>query len=117
MESLASCGRRIRFEWAAAKPPVWEKKEPVAPRADVPGAELRRSRILPPTERLSWLSRDRVGRRRRIAAGGWKTYVGFIDHAAAHRTARSLQEDLTVDGLHLALEVTSCPLPPHSRDI
>src|SRR5712691_7428640 len=29
----------------------------------------------------------------------------------------SLQEDLTVDGLRIAPEVTSCPLLPHSRDI
>src|SRR6267142_3791300 len=33
---------------------------------------------LPPTARVSRLSRDRVGHRRRIAAGGSKTYVRLI---------------------------------------
>ena len=45
-----------------------------------------------PAARESWLSRDRLGRERQIAAGGWKTYVGFYNQAAAHRT-----EDLTVN--------------------
>src|SRR5229473_8654011 len=54
------------------------------------GAETRQSRRLaacprrfsaahyPPAARESWLSRDRLGRGRQIAAGGWKTYVGLI---------------------------------------
>jgi hypothetical protein len=45
----------------------------------------------PPAAPESWLSRDRLGRGRQIAAGGWKTYVGFYNQAAAHRA-----EDLTV---------------------
>src|SRR3984957_773649 len=36
-----------------------------------------------PAARESWLSRDRLGRERQIEAGGWKTYVGFYNQAAA----------------------------------
>jgi hypothetical protein len=65
-----------------------------------------------PATRESWLSRDRLGRERQIAAGGWKTYVGFYNQAAAHRAERPHG-----GCLHIAPEVTSCPLLPHSRDI
>src|ERR1700733_9936341 len=68
------------------------------------GADMRRSCRLaacprrfstahyPHAARESWLSRDRLGRERQIAASGWKTHVSFYNQAAAHRT-----EDLTVN--------------------
>src|ERR1700687_5568910 len=68
------------------------------------GADMRQSRRLaacprrsstahyPPAARAFWLSRDKLGRGRQIAAGGWKTYVGFII-----RQPPIVRENLTVD--------------------
>jgi Ala-tRNA(Pro) deacylase len=76
---------------------------------------LQRPRTLPPTAsilailRQSWSSTTNCSWR-------MEDLCWVYNHAAAHRTARVCRDDLTVDGLHIAPEVTSCPLLPHSRD-
>src|SRR5229473_1938467 len=78
MKSFTSCGPRIRFEWTAASSRLGEEARCAksCERADVLGADLRA--LYRRQRELSWLSRHRIGHRRRIAAGGWKAYVGFM---------------------------------------
>ena len=78
MKSFTSCGPRIRFEWTAASSRLGEEARCAksCERADVLGADLRA--LYRRQRELSWLSRHRIGHRRRIAAGGWKAYVDFI---------------------------------------
>src|SRR6267143_3013207 len=73
MKSLASCGPRIRFEWTAPfgrRSALRREQTSLAP---IRGAHALYRR---PRECPGYLAR--VDHRRRIAAGGWKTYVGFI---------------------------------------
>src|SRR6266704_4667548 len=82
---------------------------------------LWRPHTLPPTARVSWLSRDGTGHRRRMSPTtncGWrmKGLCWVYSHAACPSYGESLQ-DLTVDGLRFAPEVRSWPLLPHSKNI